>query len=158
VLDLEECDVALHGLSAAVKVEGIAWVELSIQDVLGQAAKICTCTYLAPDRHVRLFSPQDCLKLYVNELAVAQPKCEFDVHWLHLHTGDGKHLKLPFDSGNNPPHMFLDSHSCSPDTGVHLSAHLQKDAGKAFTNAHDLILNSNHNLTTPQKEHQLWHQ
>jgi hypothetical protein len=35
VLDLKACDIVLHGLSDTVKVEGIGWVEWSIQDTFG---------------------------------------------------------------------------------------------------------------------------
>ena len=58
ISDLKECDVVLHGFSDAVKVEGIGWVEWSIQDMFGQVAKIRTHAYLVPEGHVRLFSPQ----------------------------------------------------------------------------------------------------
>ena len=120
VSDLEECDVVLHGLSDTVKVEGIGWVEWSIQDTFRQVAKIRTHAYLVPEGHVRLFSPQADFKLYEDDEAiVAKPKCEFDAHWLHLHTVDGNSLKLPFDSGTTLPYMFLDSHSHTPDPSVH---------------------------------------
>jgi hypothetical protein len=42
VSDLKECDVVLHGLSDTVKVEGIGWVEWSIQNTFGQVTKIHT--------------------------------------------------------------------------------------------------------------------
>ena len=159
ISDLEECDVVLHGLSDTVKVEGIGWVEWSIQDTFGQVAKIRTRAYLVPDGHVRLFSPQHYFKLYEDDASIViKPKCEFDAHWLKLHTVDGNILKLPFDSGNNLPYMFLDVHSCTPDPSAHLTAYLHKNAGQAFVDARNLILDSNHNMTPPQKELQLWHQ
>ena len=159
ISDLEECDVVLHGLSDTVKVEGIGWVEWSIQDTFGQVAKIRTRAYLVPEGHVRLLSPQHYFKLYEDDASVVvKPKCEFDAHWLQLHTVDGNILKLPFDSGNNLPYAFLDVHSCTPDPSAHLSAYLHKNAGQAFVDARNLILDSNHNMTPPQKELQLWHQ
>ena len=48
VSDLEECDVVLHGLSDTVKVEGIGWVEWSIQ---GHVRTGCQ------DSHLHLFHP-----------------------------------------------------------------------------------------------------
>ena len=155
--DLEECDVELHGLSDTVKVEGIGWVEWSIQDSFGQVAKIRTRAYLVPARNIRLFSPQAYFKQYVNEPVVQTPKCTFNVHWLKLYTVDGNCLKLNFDPGNNLPYMFLDSHSQAAPAGVS-NAFLLKDKGKALEDARNLMLDSNYNLTPAQKELQLWHQ
>ena len=75
VSDLEECDVELHGLSDTVKVEGIGWVEWSIQDSFGQVAKIRTRAYLVPAGNIRLFSPQAYFKQHVDKPVVQKPKC-----------------------------------------------------------------------------------
>ena len=56
--DLEECDVELHGLSDTVKVEGIGWVEWSIQDSFGQVTKIRTHAYLVPAGNIRCSVPK----------------------------------------------------------------------------------------------------
>jgi hypothetical protein len=145
VSPLEECDVELHGLSDTIKVEGIGWVEWSIQDSFGQAAKIHSCAYLVPAGNIRLYSPQAYFKHYVNEPVVQNPKCTFDAHWLQIYTVDGNCLKLAYDPGNNLPYMFLNSHSCAAPAGMS-KAHLMKHRGKALEDTHNLMLDSNYNL------------